>query len=912
MNLSSSATDAQVCAAVLTQSAKACQKKGYYCPYYKNYDYQVNTELYIPSPTGKYVNATLQRDTLNCTGQALVQLCPKGYYCPTSFQQFNCPPGYYCGAGFTLPRECAFHKIGCPYSTMEAPIAVILLVTFSVVLFIFMYAYRVFQNEQYFLIEQHSRRYAKFIEDVEKEREANQEKFQQLTELRHRSINAQMGLAGWQAPPGSSRPVSLAANGRRKVTLHEIKESYTPMSTPTASRHLHLSQLLTATLHSKSKEKQASDNMNNMSNLTKKSSILNKALPHFEFQPISEPITISFTNLTLQLPISKQILLNNAFGTIRPFEITCLLGPSGAGKTTLLNLLRGQANYATCSGTILVNGKEIPSLSLLSTEMAFVPQDDIVYEELTVEDNIMYSAKLFNKRVCMKTNSLLPMVFKAEQMLGIAHIRYNLVGGPDTKGISGGQRKRVSIAMEIVKESSLLFLDEPTSGLDSATSISVLHTLHELADLGVNIVATLHQPRYEILELVHSLILLAPGGRIAYHGSPEFLKEHFCQFGYECPVNTNIADFVMDCLAGFIPHKGSETATDLESGKSISLPRNGNGMSGKRNPSLYKLNLSDEIVNNIPGLIPTSSKNGAVSPIEEGKDGDEEDYEEEEEEKERERTPPRPSFLRRSIDGQPETLTIPLPEPNYRSRGKGDKFVKEIVDELCNSWEQQQLNNHVQETKELVRTYAHQSMSFEVHQKVKKHLPQRLFEYWRTLYVCGARQKKLYNQTFIVVFLTCCILVCSGFAIGYLEGTVRLDLNSTPGVLQQTLFSQLIFAIFTCNAHLHLFGNDELMRIREESGGILLVPLFMGKVFSSNVEFIFYPFAFLCGYFPVINSNASFLDYFLIFLTLHLALTGISNIMAIYLHKETRSLGMLGVLVILWIFGGVSFFLFCY
>ena len=131
-------------------------------------------------------------------------------------------------------------------------------------------------------------------------------------------------------------------------------------------------------------------------------------------------------------------------------------------KTTLLSLLRGQAHYAYTSGDIFVNGAAHPSLAPFKTEMGFVPQDDIMYEELTVYDNLMYSAILMNRRGFKTSNQVLPMVHHAMEMLGISAIMHSIVGSPERKGISGGQKKRVSVAMELMKEPSLFFLDEPT------------------------------------------------------------------------------------------------------------------------------------------------------------------------------------------------------------------------------------------------------------------------------------------------------------------------------------------------------------------------------------------------------------------------------------------------------------------
>jgi ABC-type multidrug transport system fused ATPase/permease subunit len=187
----------------------------------------------------------------------------------------------------------------------------------------------------------------------------------------------------------------------------------------------------------------------------------------FAFQVVTEPLCISFDSLNLNLKKNGAPILQEIFGTIKPFSVTALMGASGAGKTTLLSLLRGQANFATTSGKIYVNGREVESLIPHRNQMAFVPQDDIVYDNLTVEENIVYSAILFNKRGFTTRQQVLPMVVYIMDLLGITFIRHSIVGSPDEKGISGGQKKRTSVAMELTKEAKFFLLDEPTSGMFS-------------------------------------------------------------------------------------------------------------------------------------------------------------------------------------------------------------------------------------------------------------------------------------------------------------------------------------------------------------------------------------------------------------------------------------------------------------
>jgi ABC-type transport system involved in cytochrome bd biosynthesis fused ATPase/permease subunit len=155
---------------------------------------------------------------------------------------------------------------------------------------------------------------------------------------------------------------------------------------------------------------------------------------NFQFERVKQPLFVSFNDLNLYLKKNDAKVLDNVFGVIRPFHLTALMGPSGAGKTTLLALLRGQAHYARITGTMRVNGNSVSSLVPYREQMAFVPQDDILYEQLSVEDNILFSAILFNKRGYRKPSELLPMVYYAEEVLGIAFIRNSIVGSPEKKG----------------------------------------------------------------------------------------------------------------------------------------------------------------------------------------------------------------------------------------------------------------------------------------------------------------------------------------------------------------------------------------------------------------------------------------------------------------------------------------------
>jgi ABC-type multidrug transport system fused ATPase/permease subunit len=172
---------------------------------------------------------------------------------------------------------------------------------------------------------------------------------------------------------------------------------------------------------------------------------LEASMAHFEYDEVKVPLTVTFTHMHLNLKPSNTPILSDVCVSIKPFHVTAIMGPSGAGKTSLLSLLRGQAHYATIEGEITVNGHEVGSLEPFKHQTAYVPQDDIVNDDLSVEDNILYSALLFNRRGFLFADEVMPMVIRAEKLLDISHIRTSVVGNASKRGISGGQKKRVSI-----------------------------------------------------------------------------------------------------------------------------------------------------------------------------------------------------------------------------------------------------------------------------------------------------------------------------------------------------------------------------------------------------------------------------------------------------------------------------------
>lgn len=194
-----------------------------------------------------------------------------------------------------------------------------------------------------------------------------------------------------------------------------------------------------------------------------------------------------------------------------------IMGASGAGKTTLLNLLSGTANPS--SGSVRINGIDLHrEREALEGTIGVIPQDDLLIEELTVFQNLYYSAKF-----CFKHKSeaeLCELVDKMLASLGLLERKDLKVGSPLNKMISGGQRKRLNIALELIREPSILFVDEPTSGLSSRDSENVMDLLRELTLKGKLIFVVIHQPSSEIYKMFDDMLILDTGGYLIYAGNP--------------------------------------------------------------------------------------------------------------------------------------------------------------------------------------------------------------------------------------------------------------------------------------------------------------------------------------------------------------------------------------------------------
>ncbi|KAH9650846.1 ABC transporter G family member 9 [Citrus sinensis] len=279
------------------------------------------------------------------------------------------------------------------------------------------------------------------------------------------------------------------------------------------------------------------------------------------FTRAKHPVTLKFEDIVYKIKMKKgfygsnkkieeKAILKGITGMVKPGEMLAMLGPSGCGKTTLLTALGGR--LGRINGRITYNGK--PFSNQMTRNTGFVTQEDVLSPYLTVTETMVFTALLqlpnsFTEKEKIKCAEAVMTE------LGLSECKNSLIGGPLTRGVSGGERKRVSIGQEILINPSLLFLDEPTSGLDSTIAQQILSTLLKLANGGRTIVMTIHQPSNMLYYMFHKVLLLSEGYPL-YSGEASGAMNYFASIGY-CPsVPTNPSDFLLDLASG-MPSNGS-------------------------------------------------------------------------------------------------------------------------------------------------------------------------------------------------------------------------------------------------------------------------------------------------------------------------------------------------------------------
>ncbi|KAJ9555030.1 hypothetical protein OSB04_009644 [Centaurea solstitialis] len=291
------------------------------------------------------------------------------------------------------------------------------------------------------------------------------------------------------------------------------------------------------------------------------------------------PFVLSFSNLTYSVKVPRKIsfsnslggskveasntkvLLDDISGEAREGEIMGVLGASGSGKSTLIDALANRIAKESLKGTVTMNGEVLES-ELSKVISAYVMQDDLLFPMLTVEETLMFSAEFRLPRTLSKLKKRERVQALIDQ-LGLRNAAKTFIGDEGHRGVSGGERRRVSIGIDIIHDPIVLFLDEPTSGLDSTSALMVVKVLQRIAQSGSIVIMSIHQPSYRIMSLLDKLIFLSRG-QMVFSDTPSKLPDFFSEFGNPIPENEDRIEFVLDVIRELeISGAGTKTLIDF-------------------------------------------------------------------------------------------------------------------------------------------------------------------------------------------------------------------------------------------------------------------------------------------------------------------------------------------------------------
>uniref|UniRef100_A0A803PBI8 ABC transporter domain-containing protein n=1 Tax=Cannabis sativa TaxID=3483 RepID=A0A803PBI8_CANSA len=264
------------------------------------------------------------------------------------------------------------------------------------------------------------------------------------------------------------------------------------------------------------------------------------------------PVTIRWRSITCSLSDksskSVRFLLKNVEGEAKPGRLLAIMGPSGSGKTTLLNILAGQLTASPrlhLSGLLEVNGN--PSMKK-TYKFAFVRQEDLFFSQLTVRETLSLAAELQLPEITTveaRDEYVNNLLFK----IGLVSCADSIVGDAKIRGISGGEKKRLSLACELIASPSVIFADEPTTGLDAFQAEKVVENLRQLAEDGHTVICSIHQPRSSVYSKFDDIVLLTEGALVYAGPARDAPLEYFSKLGYSCPDHVNPAEFLADLIS---------------------------------------------------------------------------------------------------------------------------------------------------------------------------------------------------------------------------------------------------------------------------------------------------------------------------------------------------------------------------
>lgn len=495
---------------------------GFHCP---NSDNEHPPQYCPPYEVCQGLRMTKQ--TCNPQGYLEPKICANGYYCPNGKTEIKCPAGTFCPSGSVQPFNCSLGSLcpeGADHQVVLAPLYVTIVVDVALAILVAIgfgiARWRKSRPKRYTTLGVQAGKYDSG-DDVEL-----------LRSPRHSPSPSISLTAGEVLPYAPYTPPSPQPPSPRPPHMAHVRRA--------SGRADHLDSY-----EDDDDVSQFGDDLDGDSDF--------QSNPDFQrfIQSMSKTIetqsiglSFDFENLMFETAKGKRIL-QEVTGTMSRGSMWGVMGGSGAGKSTFLNVLMGKANHT--GGVVKINGW-VKDMAKYKKLIGYVPQDDVVVPELTVRENILHSARCRlparwrDKEIQDHVDSLI-------SCLQLTHVRHSLVGDARQPVISGGQRKRVNIGIELAAAPMAIFLDEPTSGLDATSAASIMRLLKAISRLGVTVIAIIHQPREQIFYGFDQLLLLSQG-RSVYNGPTESVQEYFEGIGFTFPQRANPADTLIDITTG--------------------------------------------------------------------------------------------------------------------------------------------------------------------------------------------------------------------------------------------------------------------------------------------------------------------------------------------------------------------------
>ncbi|TPX37017.1 hypothetical protein SmJEL517_g01068 [Synchytrium microbalum] len=270
-----------------------------------------------------------------------------------------------------------------------------------------------------------------------------------------------------------------------------------------------------------------------------------------QLSKVEKIVDIKFESIGLVLPNAIEIL-KDVSGDIKSNRLCLVMGPNGSETTSFLHVLAGRRRRT--SGSMWVNGK-YEDLSKYRKLIGYVPRENIIVPELTVTEVLMHTARM-RLPTFYKKDEITKLVSDIVGLMRLRPVQHSIVGIEGEGGIPAEHRKRLSIAMELVAEPSVLFLDHVTAGLDSSVALEICSLIREISHgLGLTVAVSMHSPTPAIFRQFDDLLMLGRGGQVVYHGPRERANSYFSSIGFPAPTTESEPDFFMAVMTGHVPSR---------------------------------------------------------------------------------------------------------------------------------------------------------------------------------------------------------------------------------------------------------------------------------------------------------------------------------------------------------------------